>query len=189
MIDDIVLKTSPNKTKANYVSFHLKSLILASFVYNLQRTFIHEINPLPNKSQTKIMSCIYHVIHSKKIPSAFKGHLMLTNIPLTKRGDLHSFVPLKRKRKKKKGRDLNLLSPQECEETYVYFQILGVYHPPLFHIVWYADNVGCTLLWFKRWAESKCKAQLGYGLFLGSDFIFIFQISDVTSSISIPRGM
>jgi hypothetical protein len=54
---------------------------------------------------------------------------------------------------------------------------------------WYADTVGRTLLWLKRWVESKCKAQLGYGLFLGSDFIFIFQFSDVTSLISIQRGM
>jgi hypothetical protein len=72
-------------------------------------------------------------MHSKKIPSVFKGHLMFPNIPLTKREDLHSFVPLKRKRQKK-GR-VSSLAPQECEETYVYFQILGISHPPLFHIV------------------------------------------------------
>ncbi len=55
---------------------------------------------------------------------------MFTNIPLTKREDLHSFVPLKRKRKK--TLKVSSLAPQECEETYVYFQILGIYHPPSF---------------------------------------------------------
>jgi hypothetical protein len=74
-------------------------------------------------------------MHSKKIPSVFKGNLMFTNIALTKRGGSSFICASKKKKEGKKGRDLNLLSPQECEETYVYFQILGIYHPPLFHIV------------------------------------------------------
>lgn len=79
------------------------------------------------------MSCIYHVMHSKKIPSVFKGHLMFPNIPLTKRGGSSFICASKKKKEGKKGRDLNLLSPQECEETCVYFQILGISPSPLSH--------------------------------------------------------
>jgi hypothetical protein len=133
------------------------------------------------------MSCIYHVMHSKKIPSVFRGHLMSTNIPLKKRGDLHSFVPLKRKRKKKKGGILTC-SSRMWRELCLLWGIRYLALPSF--TSWYAYIVGHTLLWLKRWwVESKSKAQLGYGLFLGGDFIFIFQFSDITSSISIPRGM